>query len=64
MTPQRVGSLLGPDLLDALEELHPPLVPTPGTTMDEIMFESGKRSLINYMRFCHAAASENILENT
>ena len=40
-----------PELLKVLDNLFPPIVINPSTSINEIMFSSGKRSLINWIKF-------------
>lgn len=38
------------DLIAELDELFPAKTPTPGTPLDEIMFQSGKRCVIEFLK--------------
>ena len=37
-------------LLDELEELYPPIIPTPDTTLNQIMYRSGQASVVEWIR--------------
>lgn len=42
----RAFPLTVPELLDALEELHPEPTPRPGDASDKLMFDAGRRSVV------------------
>ncbi len=45
--------VIGPTLesvLTELEEIHPPITPTPEDTMEKIMYRSGQRSVVDWIR--------------
>jgi hypothetical protein len=45
--------VIGPTLesvLFELEEIHPPLTPTPDESMEKIMYRSGQRSVVDWIR--------------
>ena len=45
--------VIGPTLelvLLELEEIHPPLTPTPDESMEKIMYRSGQRSVVDWIR--------------
>ena len=51
--PNTLESILGPNLeqiLTELEEIHPPITPTPDETMEKIMYRSGQRSDVEWIR--------------
>jgi len=37
-------------LLDELEELYPPIIPTPDTPLNQIMYRSGQASVVEWIR--------------
>ena len=51
--PNTLESILGPNLesiLAELEEIHPPLNPTPDESMEQIMYRSGQRSVVEWIK--------------
>ena len=45
--------VIGPTLesvLSELEEIHPPLTPNPDESMEKIMYRSGQRSVVDWIR--------------
>ena len=44
------GSTNLKELVDELDELFPDFLPTPGSTLQEIMFRSGQRSVVEYLK--------------
>ena len=51
--PNTLEPILGPTLesiLLELEEIHPPLNPTPDESMEKIMYRSGQRSVVEWIR--------------
>jgi len=44
-----IGPTLESVLLE-LEEIHPPLTPTPDESMEKIMYRSGQRSVVDWIR--------------
>tara|TARA_Y100001963_G_C6468505_1_gene303374 strand:- start:165 stop:353 length:189 start_codon:yes stop_codon:yes gene_type:complete len=46
-------SVIGPTLesiLSELEEIHPPINPTPHESMETIMYRSGQRSVVEWIK--------------
>lgn len=56
----KVGSMVSQELVDVLREGFPRLHPTPGTPMDQIMYNAGTVRLIDYLQSCldHVTAQE------
>ena len=53
ISPNTLESIIGPTLesvLNELEEIHPPLNPTPDESMEKIMYRSGQRSVVEWIR--------------
>jgi len=53
ISPNTLESILGPNLesiLAELEEIHPPITPNPDETMEKIMYRSGQRSVVEWIR--------------
>ena len=53
ISPNILEPILGPTLesiLLELEEIHPPLNPTPDESMEKIMYRSGQRSVVEWIR--------------
>ena len=51
--PNTLESILGPNLesiLAELEEIHPPITPNPDETMEKIMYRSGQRSVVEWIK--------------
>ena len=51
--PNTLESILGPSLesiLSELEEIHPPITPNPDETMEKIMYRSGQRSVVEWIK--------------
>tara|TARA_R100000234_G_C4980045_1_gene170346 strand:+ start:67 stop:321 length:255 start_codon:yes stop_codon:yes gene_type:complete len=51
--PNTLESIIGPTLesvLNELEEIHPPLNPTPDESMEKIMYRSGQRSVVEWIK--------------
>ena len=51
--PNTLESIIGPTIesvLNELEEIHPPLNPTPNESMEEIMYRSGQQSVVQYVK--------------
>ena len=51
--PNTLESIIGPTIesvLNELEEIHPPLNPTPNESMEEIMYRSGQRSVVEWIK--------------
>tara|TARA_B100000287_G_scaffold75282_1_gene67170 strand:+ start:125 stop:310 length:186 start_codon:yes stop_codon:yes gene_type:complete len=44
-----IGPTLESVLLE-LEEIHPPLTPTPDESMEKLMYRSGQRSVVDWIR--------------
>ena len=44
-----IGPTLESVLLE-LEEIHPPLTPTPDESMEKIMYRSGQRSVVDWIK--------------
>jgi len=44
-----IGPTLESVLLE-LEEIHPPITPTPDESMEKIMYRSGQRSVVDWIR--------------
>jgi len=44
-----IGPTLESVLLE-LEEIHPPLTPNPDESMEKIMYRSGQRSVVDWIR--------------
>ena len=53
ISPNILEPILGPTLeaiLSELEEIHPPLNPTPDEKMEQIMYRSGQRSVVEWIK--------------
>ena len=53
ISPNTLESILGPNLesiLTELEEIHPPITPNPDETMEKIMYRSGQRSVVEWIK--------------
>ena len=53
ISPNTLESILGPNLesiLNELEEIHPPITPNPDETMEKIMYRSGQRSVVEWIK--------------
>jgi len=53
ISPNILEPILGPTLesvLLELEKIHPPLNPTPDESMEQIMYRSGQRSVVEWIR--------------
>jgi len=51
--PNTLESIIGPTIesvLNELEEIHPPLNPTPDESMEKIMYRSGQRSVVEWIK--------------
>ena len=51
-SPNTLESILGPNpeqLLEELEQFFPPVNPTPDTSLGQIMYRAGQRSVVNYL---------------
>ena len=51
--PNTLESIIGPTIesvLNELEEIHPPLNPTPDESMEQIMYRSGQRSVVEWIK--------------
>ncbi len=51
--PNTLEPILGPtpeSILNELEEIYPPLNPTPDESMEKIMYRSGQRSVVEWIR--------------
>ena len=51
--PNTLESILGPNLesiLAELEEIYPPITPNPDETMEKIMYRSGQRSVVEWIK--------------
>ena len=51
--PNTLESIIGPTLesvLNELEEIHPPINPTPNESMEQIMYRSGQRSVVEWIK--------------
>ena len=52
ISPNILEPIIGPTLesiLIELEEIHPPLTPNPDEKMEQIMYRSGQRSVVEYI---------------
>ena len=53
ISPNILAPILGPTLesiLVELEEIHPPLNPNPDESMEKIMYRSGQRSVVEWIK--------------
>ena len=53
ISPNTLEAILGPNLesiLAELEEIHPPITPNPDETMEKIMYRSGQRSVVEWIK--------------
>ena len=53
ISPNILEPIIGPTLesiLIELEEIHPPLTPNPDEKMEQIMYRSGQRSVVEWIR--------------
>ena len=51
--PNTLEAILGPTLesiLAELEEIHPPITPNPNENMETIMYRSGQRSVVEWIK--------------
>ena len=51
--PNTLEPILGPNLesiLAELEEIYPPITPNPDETMEKIMYRSGQRSVVEWIK--------------
>tara|TARA_R100001443_G_scaffold109739_1_gene121251 strand:+ start:83 stop:274 length:192 start_codon:yes stop_codon:yes gene_type:complete len=51
--PNTLEPILGPTLeqiLSELEDIHPPINPTPDESMEKIMYRSGQRSVVEWIK--------------
>ncbi len=48
-----LGVLLTPELLQMLHSLYPPPTVRPDRTTDELMYEGGKRAVVEYLQNCY-----------
>jgi len=51
--PNTLEAILGPTLesiLNELEEIHPPITPQPNENMETIMYRSGQRSVVEWIK--------------
>ena len=51
--PNTLEPIFGPNLesiLAELEEIHPPITPNPDETMEKIMYRSGQRSVVEWIK--------------
>ena len=51
--PNTLEAILGPSLesiLAELEEIHPPITPNPDESMEKIMYRSGQRSVVEWIK--------------
>jgi len=51
-SPNTLESILGPNLeqvLHELEDIFPPVTPTPDNSLSQIMYKSGQRSVIEWI---------------
>jgi len=51
--PNTLESILGPNLesiLSELEEIYPPLTPNPEESIERIMYRSGQRSVVEWLK--------------
>ena len=51
--PNTLEPIFGPNLesiLAELEEIYPPITPNPDETMEKIMYRSGQRSVVEWIR--------------
>ena len=52
ISPNTLEAILGPNLesiLAELEEIHPPITPNPDESMEQIMYRSGQRSVVDWI---------------
>ena len=53
ISPNTLESILGPNIesiLVELDEIYPPTIPTPNETIETIMYRSGQRSVVEWIR--------------
>jgi len=53
ISPNTLESILGPNLesiLSELEDIYPPTNPTPNDSIETIMYRSGQRSVVEWIR--------------
>ena len=53
ISPNTLEAILGPNLesiLAELEEIYPPITPNPDETMEKIMYRSGQRSVVEWIK--------------
>ena len=53
ISPNTLESILGPNLesiLAELEEIYPPTNPNPDESMEKIMYRSGQRSVVDWIK--------------
>tara|TARA_Y100000361_G_scaffold101324_1_gene91071 strand:+ start:305 stop:490 length:186 start_codon:yes stop_codon:yes gene_type:complete len=53
ISPNTLESILGPNLesiLAELEEIYPPTNPSPDESMEKIMYRSGQRSVVEWIK--------------
>jgi len=51
-SPNTLESILGPNLeqvLHELEDIFPPVTPTPDNSLSQIMYKSGQRSVVEWI---------------
>ena len=51
--PNTLEPIFGPSLeqiLSELEEIHPPITPNPDESMEKIMYRSGQRSVVEWIK--------------
>ena len=53
ISPNTLEAILGPNLesiLSELEEIHPQITPNPDESMEKIMYRSGQRSVVEWIK--------------
>ena len=53
ISPNTLEAILGPNLesiLSELEEIYPPTTPNPDESMEKIMYRSGQRSVVEWIK--------------
>jgi len=53
ISPNILEPILGPtieSILNELEEIHPPINPQPNESMETIMYRSGQRSVVEWIK--------------
>ena len=53
ISPNTLEPIFGPtpeSILNELEEIYPPVTPNPDDTMEKIMYRSGQRSVVDWIK--------------